>query len=210
MNTPTPLYHLGPLLHHPHTDRQIPGVLDGHAPEYYHWRRRDKGPDDLIGVGEMGHRALSSCRRLPVLPFRWFAGNSRGANAVEFALIAPLFLLLVFAMIDFGLVFGDWLVLTNGVREGARVGVVTTGDLSAKTTEVTTAVNNYTATFGSLPTLTVACSDGSSCGSGTSSLKVTATRSRSLITPLGTFMAWFGGSIGNQVTLSSSSEMRNE
>jgi len=47
-----------------------------------------------------------------------------GATAVEFALIAPLLLLLVFGIIDYGLWFSDSLSVRQGVREAARQGVV--------------------------------------------------------------------------------------
>src|SRR3954451_1185452 len=47
-----------------------------------------------------------------------------GAAAVEFALIVPLLLLLVFGIIDYGLWFSDSLSTRQGVREAARQGVV--------------------------------------------------------------------------------------
>ena len=45
-----------------------------------------------------------------------------GQALVEFALILPLMLLLLFALADFGRAFYTWLVVTNAAREGARVG----------------------------------------------------------------------------------------
>ena len=47
-----------------------------------------------------------------------------GATAVEFALVAPILLLLVFGIIEYGLWFSDSLSTRQGVREGARQGVV--------------------------------------------------------------------------------------
>lgn len=46
--------------------------------------------------------------------------NRRGAATVEFALIAPVFLLLVFGIIEFGRMLMVQQVLTNATREGAR------------------------------------------------------------------------------------------
>ncbi len=43
---------------------------------------------------------------------------------VEFALVIPLFLLVVFGIIDFGLALNDYNSVRQGVREGARQGVV--------------------------------------------------------------------------------------
>jgi hypothetical protein len=47
-----------------------------------------------------------------------------GATAVEFALVVPILLVLVFGIIDYGLWFSDSLSSRQGVREAARQGVV--------------------------------------------------------------------------------------
>jgi hypothetical protein len=43
---------------------------------------------------------------------------------VEFALVLPLFLIVMFIIVDFGVGFSRWLVVTNAAREGARLGTV--------------------------------------------------------------------------------------
>ena len=48
--------------------------------------------------------------------------RERGAAAVEFALIAPLFFILLFAIIDFGALLQNKITLTNAARVGARFG----------------------------------------------------------------------------------------
>jgi hypothetical protein len=50
--------------------------------------------------------------------------DDRGAAAVEFALIAPLLFMLVFAIIDFGFGIHAWDATHNAAREGARFGAV--------------------------------------------------------------------------------------
>ena|SRR5215211_5807163 len=50
--------------------------------------------------------------------------GERGAAAVEFALVVPLLVALVLGIIDYGLYFTDSLNLRQGIREGARRGVV--------------------------------------------------------------------------------------
>ncbi len=50
--------------------------------------------------------------------------NRRGQAVVEFALILPLFLLLVFGAIEFGRVMVRIHLLTNAAREGARIGTL--------------------------------------------------------------------------------------
>ena len=48
--------------------------------------------------------------------------DQRGASAVEFALVVPILLLVLFGMITTGFAFSDHLAATNAVREGARYG----------------------------------------------------------------------------------------
>ena len=65
------------------------------------------------------------------------ADGEDGAAAVEFALVVPLLLLLLFGIISFGMIFAQQLSLTNAARQGARVAVVnsdqrTCGDLLAE------------------------------------------------------------------------------
>lgn len=43
-----------------------------------------------------------------------------GAAAVEFALVLPVLILLVFGIVEFGLVFNRWLSVTHAAREGVR------------------------------------------------------------------------------------------
>jgi len=48
--------------------------------------------------------------------------QERGASAVEFALVAPLLVLLLLGLIDWGYYFFAAQVVTNAAREGARSG----------------------------------------------------------------------------------------
>jgi len=58
--------------------------------------------------------------------------SERGAAAVEFALVMPILFLLVFGILQYGLWFNDSLNTRQGVREGARLGVV--GDFTTEGT----------------------------------------------------------------------------
>src|SRR5262249_24749542 len=59
---------------------------------------------------------------LKTLIRRW--RSESGAEFVEFALAFPLLLLVVMGILDFGLMFQQYEVITNAAREGARVGMI--------------------------------------------------------------------------------------
>ncbi len=50
--------------------------------------------------------------------------DERGQAMVEFALVAPILLALVFGIIQFGIAFNNYLTLTDAVRAGSRQGAV--------------------------------------------------------------------------------------
>lgn len=86
---------------------------------------------------------------------------SRGSAAIEFALVALPFSLMLFGMIDYGWYFFVDLVSTNAVREGARAATTIPGNCpnvaatnagkNAITTYFATALPAYT------PTVTTTC-----------------------------------------------------
>ena len=55
------------------------------------------------------------------------AGDERGAALVEFALVVPILLVLLMAMLDFGKAFNYWIDETHLANEAARWAVVNTG-----------------------------------------------------------------------------------
>ena len=59
--------------------------------------------------------------------------SERGQSLVEFALVLPIFLVLVLGIIDFGLGLKSWITITNAAREGARYAAVTCGEVSDDT-----------------------------------------------------------------------------
>jgi Flp pilus assembly protein TadG len=89
------------------------------------------------------------------------SGNQSGAVAVEFALVLPLFLVLVIGVVEFGLIMYSKAVITNASREGARLGV--TYSLPRKTAaEIETRVRDYLTPAGlNDATLTVTGAGGS-------------------------------------------------
>jgi len=91
-------------------------------------------------------------------------GNAEGTSTVEFALVLPLLLLLVFGIIEFGLLLYNKAMITNASREGARAGCLYHTDGSGNLdrlskTEIENIVQNYCKnyliTFNSTPNLAV-------------------------------------------------------
>jgi Flp pilus assembly protein TadG len=50
--------------------------------------------------------------------------GERGQALVEFSMVALVFFILVFGVIDFGMALHSWITVTNAAREGARIGAV--------------------------------------------------------------------------------------
>lgn len=85
---------------------------------------------------------VNRSRALPapaVRPRRVPARSRRGASVVEFAVVAPVFFLLVFAMIEFGRMVMVHQLLIGAAREGARQAVVD----GATTQKVEQTVRDY-------------------------------------------------------------------
>ena len=48
----------------------------------------------------------------------------KGAAAIEFAIVLPLFIVLTFGIIEFGIIMYNKAIITNASREGARFGIL--------------------------------------------------------------------------------------
>lgn len=51
-------------------------------------------------------------------------GSDRGQTMVEFALVVPILLMVVFGIIQFGVLYNNYITLTDATRVGARKGAV--------------------------------------------------------------------------------------
>ena len=130
--------------------------------------------------------------------------GEKGQALAEFALLVPIFLILLFAIVDFGMGFHSWITVTNSAREGARLGVVAateaditnrvfqTADLPDEATKMTVTVTNAQGLSGE-------------------SVVVTVNYDYDLITPLAGLVQLVSGNIlGPTLTFSSTAEMRLE
>ncbi len=66
--------------------------------------------------------------------------RERGQSMVEFALLLPIFLVVIFIIVDFGVGISRWVILTNSTREGARLGAV--GAVTADITDKVVSTSN--------------------------------------------------------------------
>lgn len=120
--------------------------------------------------------------------------SDRGTAAVEFALILPVLLLLVFGIIDFGRALNAQITLTQAAREGARLESLGEPNVVSQTQGAATSLSDVTVT------VVTSCPAGAAAGTN-AVVKVSYTFN--FITPVGNFAAMFGGGgYGSPITLS--------
>jgi Flp pilus assembly protein TadG len=94
--------------------------------------------------------------------------DTSGVSAIEFAILAPVFMTLVIGLFKFGIAISQYLALTNGVGQGALVFGLsrgTTTPYTTATTAVTSGAANLTAASVTI-TLKIngtACTSDSTC-----------------------------------------------
>lgn len=122
-----------------------------------------------------------------------------GQSLAEFAVIVPVFLIVVFGVVDFSLGLKAWLTVSNASREAARILVVgqTCAQVTNQTKTVAASLN---------PPVTVTITPGSCTGVTGDSMSVTVSYQYKSVTPLGHLTQLLTGPI----TLSSTSTMRHE
>ena len=133
--------------------------------------------------------------------------GEKGQALVEFALLVPVFLLLLFAIVDFGMGFYSWITVTNSAREGARFGAVqaSTDDIIQRVKDTSDLINEDAKMT---VTVTNAADNGGDPGE---SVVVQVDYDYDLITPLASLIAFISGdTFGSTLTLSSTAEMRLE
>ena len=120
------------------------------------------------------------------------SSNDRGAAAVEFALVLPILLMIVCAIVDFGRAYNTRVTLTQAAREGVRV--IALGEDAA------TAASRAAAAATGLEDVTaeVTAEDGTVLGDTDvcdfgDPVQLAASAPFTYITPLGAMVAIFAG-----------------
>jgi Flp pilus assembly protein TadG len=147
--------------------------------------------------------------------------GDRGAVAVEFGLLAPFLILLVFGLMDFGWMFSRDMVVQNVARDAVRV-----ASLEGSYTQVSDTIQTELASYGiasSQVSYSITCrnASGTSCANNASSYNSVATSGSSvkvrieythdLMTPVGAICGLFGGGCAdNRIVIAKTAEMVRE
>jgi Flp pilus assembly protein TadG len=129
-----------------------------------------------------------------------------GMAMVEFVIVLPILLMLVFAIAEFGVLFGRWQTLANAAREGARTAVVFRSPCNSATViaEVRQRVKDYASPLG------IALTDGEItvsgvCGTSTTSSTVSVSKPYTF-----DVLPKIASSVSPTIDLVGNSVMRNE
>jgi Flp pilus assembly protein TadG len=139
-------------------------------------------------------------------------GSETAQSLVEFSLVLPLSLILIFALVDFGRAFFTWQIVTNASREGARAAAVQSNSATIDQKIYQSFCENWP-------------SDPSSCAIDTAKLSVTKTNVQGargseatvslsynfdFVTPIGPMLVLIGGKDLSAPTISATTSMRLE
>jgi Flp pilus assembly protein TadG len=137
------------------------------------------------------NRPLSSSRK----------ARDRGTAAVEFALVVPILLLIVFGIIDFGRALNAQIVLTGAARDGVRLAALGYPDAAIQARVVAAAPD----LSGVTATVAASCPPGAG---PTANAQVNVSYSFSFITPIGAVAGLLGGSdLGAPIVLTAQGVM---
>lgn len=127
------------------------------------------------------------------------AGGDRGAAAIEFALVLPLLLLIIFATIDFGRALNAQIVLTQAAREGVRL-----ASLGGSQPAVVSRTQGAATGLSPVQVTVTGCAAGA--GPAANAV-VRVSYAFSFVTPISAIANFFGGGIGPGATLTAQGVM---
>jgi len=127
--------------------------------------------------------------------------SDRGTAAVEFALVLPVLLLIVFGIIDFGRALNAQISLTGAAREGVRLAALgySNAAIQARVAAAAPSLSGVTTT------VTASCPPGAGPAANA---QVDVSYRFSFITPIGAIAGVFGGSgLGAPIVLTAQGVM---
>lgn len=143
--------------------------------------------------------------------------GSRGQSLIEFVLMMPILMIMIFGIIDFGMGLRSYISLTNATREGARFAAVGNPAGAYPTdcdgTTSTSSIGRVCVTMeglglSNLNSVSVSYPNGNAPGN---SVIVAADYTYNFITPLGGLIRFFsGGTFPDTLSLNTSADMRLE
>lgn len=136
--------------------------------------------------------------------------SERGVEFIEMAFVLPLLLLVVLGIIEFGLMFQQYEVITNAAREGARIAVLPDYTTTDAQNRATAYINESIVGDPTKATVVVGAPTGIGIGGGRTMQVVTVTvtypHDFTFLSGIGSF---FGSDFGTK-TLTASATMRTE
>ena len=146
--------------------------------------------------------------------------SRKGATAVEFALVLPMLMLILFGIIEFSVIMYNKAMITNASREGARRGIVyrvdpVTFDYSPLTdaqirTEVINYISNHLITFSGLSTPAIAVTRATEVSGDVLTVQVDYPYNFLVVPPIAAIAAPEGAALPGAITLSSATKMTME
>jgi Flp pilus assembly protein TadG len=139
--------------------------------------------------------------------------SEKGASTVEFAMILPFLLVILFGIMEFGMLLFDKAIITNASREAARSAIAYKSS-KLTTQQIQAIASNYTSNYlissqsGTLSTITVTPSP-TPTSSGTP-ITVTVTYPYTFFVFGNLYNLYISGAMSNQINLSATSVMINE
>lgn len=158
-----------------------------------------------MGTVRIPRRLQRAARRL-----RPCRGES-GQTLVEFSLVLPIFLVLLFALVDFGRGYYSWVLVTNAAREGARAAAVQSDANTIDAKIYGSFCPSWPSTSGcGIEADRVHRTVSNPQGARGTQTTVRVWYDFEFVTPIGGFLSILGGSSLSAPTISSTTSMRLE
>lgn len=107
--------------------------------------------------------------------------DARGVSAIEFAIVAPIFLALAIGVFKFSIALNNYMVVTNAAAQGAMTLALSRGTTSPYTS-TTTAITNATPSLTAASITTTVKVNGTACTTDTGCSSALAAGATALVT----------------------------